>query len=61
MVEKEMMVKIQNVTEGPEKYVVARYGEDNKLWYYGRWEHYSDACEVADEINGIVVKDVGGV
>ena len=25
MVEKEMMVKIQNVTEGPEKYVVARY------------------------------------
>lgn len=56
MVEKEMKVKVKNVTAGEAKYVVARLS-GNQLWYYGRYKFYSDACEVADEVDGIVVED----
>ena len=56
MVEKEMKVRVKNVIAGEEKYVVARIC-DRELWYYGRWHFYSDACEVAEEVDGIVVED----
>ena len=54
---KKMTVEIQNVTEGKYKYVVARYCEDNKLWYWGRWKTKEEAESVAEEIGGVVVID----
>lgn len=51
-----MKVKVNNVTEGEEKFVVARVSE-GELWYYGRYEE-ERAKEVAEEIGGIVVEDI---
>lgn len=51
-----MKVKVNNVTEGEEKFVVARVSE-GELWYYGRYEE-EKAREVAEEISGIVVEEI---
>lgn len=51
-----MKVKVNNVTEGEEKFVVARVS-DGKLWYYGRYPEQR-AVEVAKEIEGIVLEDI---
>ena len=51
-----MKVKVNNVTEGEEKFVVARVS-DGELWYYGRYEE-EKAREVAEEIGGIVVEEI---
>ena len=51
-----MKVKVNNVTEGEEKFVVARVSE-GELWYYGRHEE-EKAREVAEEIGGIVVEEI---
>ncbi len=51
-----MKVKVNNVTEGEEKFVVARVSE-GELWYYGRYEE-ERAKEVAEEIGGIVVEEI---
>jgi len=51
-----MKVKVNNVTEGEEKFVVARVS-DGELWYYGRYEE-ERAKEVAEEIGGIVVEEI---
>ena len=51
-----MKVKVNNVTEGEEKFIVARVSE-GKLWYYGRYEE-ERAREVAEEIGGIVVEEI---
>lgn len=51
-----MKVKVKNVTEGEEKFVVARVSE-GELWYYGRYEE-EKAREVAEEIGGIVVEEI---
>ena len=51
-----MKVKVNNVTEGEEKFVVARVS-DGELWYYGRYEE-ERAREVAEEIGGIVVEEI---
>lgn len=51
-----MKVKVNNVTEGEEKFVVARVSE-GELWYYGRYEE-EKAREVAEEIGGIVVEEI---
>lgn len=51
-----MKVKVNNVTEGEEKFIVARVS-DGELWYYGRYEE-ERAREVAEEIGGIVVEEI---
>jgi len=51
-----MKVKVNNVTEGEEKFIVARVS-DGELWYYGRYEE-ERAKEVAEEIGGIVVEEI---
>ena len=51
-----MKVKVNNVTEGEEKFVVARVSE-GELWYYGRYEE-EKAREVAEKIGGIVVEEI---
>ena len=53
---KEMKVKVMNVTEGEEDFVVAR-PYDGELWYYGRYSTSSKAEEVAEEVEGIVCID----
>lgn len=56
---KSMIVEVQNVTDGEEKWVVARFNkEDGKFWYWGRWKKEEDAKKVADELGGVVFKDV---
>lgn len=53
-----MKVKIHNVTDGEEKYVVARYSEEtNDLWYWGRYSDRERAIEVAEEVGGLVLED----
>ena len=53
-----MKIVVNNVTDGEEKYVVARYCvEDNQLWYYGRYEDPDRAHDVAEEIGGLVLED----
>ena len=56
MNDKIMSVKVKNVTEGSQKYVVARL-DHNELWYWGRWETQKEAERVAEEVDGIVVFD----
>lgn len=56
MKNKEMLVRVKNVTEGEEKYVVARL-VSGELWYYGRYPK-EKADQVASEFeNGIVLID----
>ena len=42
MFDKDMSVKVKNVTEGKAKYVVAKL-VNGELWYYNRWENKEDA------------------
>lgn len=37
------------------QYVVARI-VDNELWFWGAYNNYNKACEVAAEIGGKVIK-----
>ena len=54
---KDMTVQVKNITEGKEKYVVARL-VSGELWYYGRYDTEQRAKEVAEEFeNGIVLFD----
>lgn len=55
---KEMEVKVNNVSEGKYKFVVARL-VSGELWYYGRFETQGEAEKCAQEFeNGVVLKDV---
>ena len=54
--EKTMKVKVNNITEGNAKFVVARL-VDGELWYWGRWDNKQEAKRVAKEIDGLVVVD----
>ena len=59
MLNKKMQVEVNNVTDGEEKYVVARFDEHSKkLWYFGRYETEERAKEVALIENGIVLEDI---
>jgi len=55
---KTMRVMVHNVTDGEEKFVVARYSEeDNSLWYWGRYPDKEKAFKVAEEIGGLVLEE----
>ena len=55
---KEMEIKVNNVSEGKYKFVVARL-VSGELWYYGRFETQGEAEKCAKEFeNGVVLKDV---
>lgn len=56
MDEKKMTATVLNVSKGDMPYVVARVSE-GKLWYWGRWDDYDKALEVAKEIDGVVLID----
>ncbi len=56
MDEKKMTATVLNVSKGDSPYVVARVSE-GKLWYWGRWDDYDKALEVAKEIDGVVLID----
>lgn len=53
-------VGVNNQTDDPRKYIVARFDETtHALWYYGSWDDLKMAKEVAKELyNGIVVERV---
>lgn len=51
-----MTALVRNVTEGSERFVVAKV-DDTDLWYWGRWDDYGRAKEVAEEVGGIVLED----
>lgn len=51
-----MKVKVNNVTEGEEKFVVARVS-DGEFWYWGRYNE-EKAKEVAKEIEGVVLEEI---
>lgn len=55
---KRLTAVVKNLTDGEEKFVVARVSyEDKGLWYYGRYD-YERAWEVAEEIGGIVLEEL---
>ena len=55
---RKMKVTVHNVTDGEEKFVVARYSEeDNSLWYWGRYPDKEKAIKAAEEIGGLVLED----
>lgn len=54
---KKMQTEVVNVTDGEERFVVARRCEDGRLWYWGRYFDPERAQEVAEEIGGIVLED----
>jgi hypothetical protein len=56
MDEKKMTATVLNVSKGDRPYVVARVSE-GKLWYWGRWDDYDKALEVAKEIDGVILID----
>ena len=60
MEEQLYQVEVNNCTDNPRKYIVARYIEaTHDLWYYGSWDDLKKAKEVAEELyNGIVVERV---
>lgn len=52
-----MIATVNNVTPGKSKFVVARDVE-GEFWYFGRWDGYGDALNVAQDIgNGVVLID----
>ena len=57
MKSKEMAVKVKNVAEGKNKFVVAKL-VSGELWYYGRYSSEREAADVSNEIqNGLVLID----
>lgn len=50
-------MKINNLPDNTEKYVVARIDEsDYSMWYWGSWDDMVKAVQAAIEIGGIVVE-----
>lgn len=54
----EATVIVKNVTDGEEPYLVGRFVE-GMIWYWGRFDTFEKAKEVADEIGGMVLVDKG--
>ena len=53
-------VKVNNVPNVTEKYVVARWSDEMRsLWYWGSWDNLEDAEEAAKNTGGIVVRRIG--
>lgn len=50
----EATVVVKNVTDGEEPYLVGRF-VDGMIWYWGRFDTFEKAKEVADEIGGMVL------
>lgn len=51
----ECIVKIENVPNYVEHFIVARL-RDGKLWYWGSWEEQDLAEKAAKDVKGIVVE-----
>ena len=52
----QFIVEINNLPEEVEDWVVARYSPQTRdLWYWGSWDDFGKALEVADEVRGKVV------
>ena len=52
-------VEINNVSAGQSPYIVARYSQDTKSWWYwGRYDTKERAEEAAAEIGGAVFTEV---
>ena len=51
-------IKVNNVSEYGKtcKYLVCRV-VDGQAWFYGAWNDYDKALEVAQEIDGVVVEE----
>lgn len=54
-----MSVKVRNMDDYAynHRYIVARSWK-GELWFYGAWDEYERALEVANELNGIVVENL---
>ena len=53
-------VEVNNCTDNPKKYIVARFIEaTHDLWYYGSWDDLMAAQKAVEEIpNGIIVERI---
>lgn len=53
-------VEVNNCTDKPKKYIVARFIEaTHDLWYYGSWDDLMAAQKAVEEIpNGIIVERI---
>lgn len=53
-------VEVNNCTDKPKKYIVARFIEaTHDLWYYGSWNDLMVAQKAVEEIpNGIIVERI---
>ena len=50
-------VEVFNVPEDARKWIVTRYNPDTcQLWYWGSWDDKDRAYDVANEIEGIVLR-----
>lgn len=55
---RKLKVKVNNLSDGEEKFVVARYSEDDgELWYWGRYPTEEKAKKVAIAVGGLVLED----
>ena len=45
---------VNNVPTNPKRYCVVRFFE-NAFWYWGSWDDFGKALEVANEIAGKVI------
>ena len=53
-------VEVNNCTDNPRKYIVARFiAATHDLWYYGSWDDLMSAQKAVEEIpNGIIVERI---
>lgn len=60
MEEQLYQVEVNNCTDNPRKYIVARFIEaTHDLWYYGSWDDLMAAQKAVEEIpNGIIVERI---
>lgn len=60
MEEQLYQVEVNNCTDNPRKYIVARFiAATHDLWYYGSWDDLMAAQKAVEEIpNGIIVERI---
>ena len=55
---RKLKVTVNNLSDGEEKFVVARYcEEDGQLWYWGRYPTEEKAKKAAMAVGGLVLED----
>ena len=59
MAEQYFQVKVNNVPDETEEFIVARLSQETRaLWYYGSWNNEPQAEEIAKFVDGIVLRRI---